>query len=221
MQFSEWEPIYLELISDMGFDRAEDENSVRLLKALTVNSDLIMDDELKQIIGKEVTVFGNSENLESDIRVKPPRGTLIASGSAVGRVISAGYFPDIEVTDLDGDIGPQLESNRKGTVALLHAHGDNGDLIRSYAKCFEGPVILTTQSSPEHTVSDFGGFTDGDRAVCLARHFGAKNILLLGFDFDRPHMMNGSDDKTNRKKLRWAERIIRDCNDPDVVLEFP
>ena len=60
MRFSEWEPTYLEILSDLGFDRAEDEMCVRILKMATVNSDLIDDDEFSDCFSDTVTVFGNA-----------------------------------------------------------------------------------------------------------------------------------------------------------------
>ena len=47
MRFSDWEPIYLGILEDFGFDRSEDEMSVRILKMTTINSDLIDDDEFQ------------------------------------------------------------------------------------------------------------------------------------------------------------------------------
>ena len=44
MEWPEWEPVYLEILSDMGYDRLEDESCVRVLKAVTLNSDLITED---------------------------------------------------------------------------------------------------------------------------------------------------------------------------------
>ena len=51
---------------------------------------------------------------------------------------------------------------------------------------FEGEISLTTQPFQFGKVRDYGGFTDGDRAVELARRFGTTDILLLGFDFGNP-----------------------------------
>ena len=96
----------------------------------------------------------------------------------------------------------------KGAVTAIHAHGDNGDLIRMYAGSFKGRILLTTQSTPENTVYDFGGFTDGDRAVCMAVHFGARRIHLRGFDYDDPMPKDGNDPSVKKRKLAWAERII-------------
>ena len=163
------------------------------------------------LLGKdsgEVTVFGNAPCLESDIDSKGFAGTLVASGSSVGRLLDRGIRPDVVVTDLDGDIDSQIEASAKGAVTAIHAHGDNGDLIRMYAGSFKGRILLTTQSTPENTVYDFGGFTDGDRAVCMAVHFGAGRIHLRGFDYDDPMPKDGNDPSVKKRKLAWAERII-------------
>lgn len=221
MQFSEWEPVYSEILADMGYRREDDVISVRVLKMVTVNSDLIDPDELSKIIGREVTVFGNSKGLEKCIEKVRPVGTLIASGSTVGRLAKMGITPDIVVTDLDGDMGPQIDASSKGVITLIHAHGDNTASILMYASRFKGPVIMTTQAAPELTVFNFGGFTDGDRAVCLARHFGASSILLEGFDFENPNYKQGGDAAAKKKKLKWARRIIYDMNPPRVKIRNP
>lgn len=208
MRFSDWEPIYFGILEDFGFDRSEDEMSVRILKMTTVNSDLIDDDEFGECFSKEVTVFGNAPCLESDLDSRGCRGTLIASGSSVGRLLARGIVPDIVVTDLDGDIGPQIDASSRGAVTAIHAHGDNGDLIRMHAASFRGRVVLTTQSVPENTVYNFGGFTDGDRAVCMAVHFGAEKVHLRGFDYDDPMPKDGTDPEIKRRKLSWARKII-------------
>ena len=208
MRFSDWEPIYIKILEDFGFDRSEDEMNVRILKMVTVNSDLIDDDEFGECFGDEVTVFGNAPCLESDIDSKGFAGTLVASGSSVGRLLDRGIRPDVVVTDLDGDIDSQIEASAKGAVTAIHAHGDNGDLIRMYAGSFKGRILLTTQSTPENTVYDFGGFTDGDRAVCMAVHFGARRIHLRGFDYYDPMPKDGNDPSVKKRKLAWAERII-------------
>ena len=208
MKFSEWEPIYEQILSDLGFDRTEDENSVRILKAVTMGSDLRMGDDAAERMSDTVTVVGNAPCLEEDIREEGIEGSILCSGSAVGRLMASGYIPDMVFTDLDGDIGPQIEASSKGAFTFIHAHGDNADLITRYASHFKGPVVLTTQSTPEYTVFNYGGFTDGDRAVCFADHFGAKRIRLVGFDYNQPMPKEGSDPELKRKKLAWAKRII-------------
>ena len=95
MDFSRWEPIYEDILSDFGFDRSDDENSVRLLKAVTMNSDLHMGDDAAEILKGTVTVVGNAPCLEEDISNKGVEGTVICSGSSVGRTMSCGIVPDI------------------------------------------------------------------------------------------------------------------------------
>ena len=205
MKFSEWEPIYLEICSDMGYDPLYDDMSARVLLAVTQNSDLRDGIEL---IGPSVTVLGSSSGLEEDIRTKGTEGTVIAAGSAVGRAVAAGVRPDIVVTDLDGDIEPQIEACNAGATAFIHAHGDNADLVGRYAPLFRGPAVITTQGKPFGILMNFGGFTDGDRAVCIAREFGAERIRLLGFDFEHPYPKEGCDPAVKKRKLAWARRII-------------
>ncbi|MFT0898259.1 6-hydroxymethylpterin diphosphokinase MptE-like protein [Candidatus Methanoprimaticola sp. MG2] len=217
MRYSEWEPLYSGILEDMGYSREEDESSVRVLKAVTLNSDLVDPDDVRERFGPEATVFGDADRLESDVSAHPPVGTLICSGSAVGRVMALGIMPDAVVTDLDGDIGPQLEASARGAVTFVHAHGDNGDLVMSYAGLFRGPVVLTTQSRPENTVFNFGGFTDGDRAVCIAQEMGCRRILLEGFDLDRPRAKEGSDPAVKARKLRWAGRVMDSLRDVEIV----
>ena len=211
MRNEDWDPIYCEILKDMGYDRASDENAARVLKALMVNADLITDDEIT--VKDTVSVFGAADSLASDIEKRRPEGTQISAGSATSAVMSMGIIPDIVVTDLDGDIRSQIEASRKGAVTLIHAHGDNIDLIMQFAKEFTGKVILTTQSKPDLVLYNFGGFTDGDRAVCFARHMGARKILLYGFDFDNPSSKVDSDPSMKKKKLQWAKRIIGDSDD--------
>ena len=118
------------------------------------------------------------------------------------------------------NVDAQLEASSRGALTLLHAHGDNADLISRYSSLLKGPVALTTQSYPRDIVYNFGGFTDGDRAVCFARHVGCRRILLPGFDYDHPMPKEGSDPAMKSRKLAWAKRIIEDMNPSGVELVY-
>lgn len=210
MNFCDWEPIYISICSDMGYDPLLDDMSARALLAVTQNSDVRDDDSVAPLVGRTATVLGASAGLEADIASKGVEGTVIASGSAVGRALSAGVRPDIVVTDLDGDVRPQIDACNGGTLTVILAHGDNSDLVRAYAPLFKGPIVPATQGKPFGILRNYGGFTDGDRAVCLADEFGAEDIRLLGFDFETPYPKEGSDPEVKRRKLVWARRIISD-----------
>lgn len=206
MRPDEWESIYPEILSDFGYSRSEDEASARLLNALMANAGLKDGDEISSCFGREATVFGPvySGAMERGAF----RGTLISAGDATGALMESKILPDVVVTDLDGDVEAQKEASRRGSLVFIHAHGDNRDRILEHAGDFRGPVVLTTQSKPFGSLFNFGGFTDGDRAVCIARHFGVSRIYLAGFDFASPALKDGSDPVIKAKKLKWAERII-------------
>ena len=202
MEMSEWDPLYEEILKDFGYSRSEDEASARLLKTLMQNADLIDDDEI-ELLDDAVVIGPASPNLDGIIGK-----TVVAAGSATECLMKGGIVPDIVVTDLDGDIKCQIYASEKGAITFIHAHGDNTDLIREYAKRFTGPVVLTTQSHPDNVIRNYGGFTDGDRAVCMLKALGVRTVELRGFDFLNPVQKDGSDRVTKLRKLKWAQRII-------------
>ena len=209
MKYSDWDPVYREILDDMGYSRTEDEACARLLKALMANADLVDPDDL--VFGDTVAIIGPAHPCLEDLESR----TVISAGSATEALCSAGLVPDYVVTDLDGDIDCQIAMSRRGAVTYIHAHGDNADLVMRYAREFTGPVVLTTQSRPDLVLHNFGGFTDGDRAVCIARERGCA-IELRGFDFRHPCTKDGSDPAVKMRKLGWAERIIVP-DSPDIV----
>ena len=58
---------------------------------------------------------------------------------------------------------------------------------------------------------NFGGFTDGDRALCFAIWAGVKveNIELLGFSTKKIGHWSGMTNREKKlKKLVWMEKIV-------------
>ena len=104
-----------------------------------------------------------------------------------------------------------------GAIAVVHGHGDNGPAVQTWASRFTGTTVATTQSRPSGGLVNFGGFTDGDRAVYLADHFGAKEIRLVGWDFEHPSPKDG-DLKRKQRKLDWAYILIQNLDRPDLEL---
>ena len=232
MHFSEWEPVYIEILKDLGLDRSSDEASARSLKAVTLNSDLISEEFLASLITTDVIIIGGNvsdkdtellkmiskERTDAKGRADEKGRAIISAGSATDVLVMNGIIPDIVVTDLDGDVELQKKASLCGAVTLIHAHGDNSDLITKHSTCFKGPIMITTQSRPDLTICNFGGFTDGDRAVCTARHFGAKRITLIGFDLDVPAHKPGTDMQMKKRKLQWAKKVIFDMDPDDIVI---
>jgi len=69
--------------------------------------------------------------------------------------------------------------------------------------------IGTTQLKPFGKLHNFGGFTDGDRAVCLAEHFKAGLIILAGMDFEG-EIGEYSGTCNEREEKKKIEEMIRE-----------
>ncbi len=108
---------------------------------------------------------------------------VIAADGATEMCLDLGIIPDFVVTDLDGDYESLVRADSGGSIMVVHAHGDNFENITSQVPYFSN-VIGTTQNFPLKNVYNFGGFTDGDRSISLAVEFLAREILLVGMDFD-------------------------------------
>lgn len=79
-------------------------------------------------------------------------------------------------------------------------------------------VIGTAQVLPFGKINLFGGFTDGDRAVIIAKKFGASSIILYGMDFDsnligkfsKPYLRSNVPISWIKKnKLKIAKEIVK------------
>ena len=199
MRFEEWEPHYREILDYFGFDRASDEEAAELLAEILPRDDIRT---LKDLIsGKVVTVAGNAPTLKSELdRIE---GVVIAADAASLTLFNEGITPAAIFTDLDGAEDPFITMNGAGTVIVVHAHGDNMPLLRRWVPKFKGPIVGTTQGSPLSHIHNFGGFTDGDRAVFAADTLGAERIVLIGFDLSDPTV-----DPMKRGKLLWARRLL-------------
>jgi uncharacterized Rossmann fold enzyme len=207
MRFSDWEPIYLKILNDMQYNRAQDEYAATLLSEMLLAMDTSRLASLhmlrKLINGNDILICGNAPGLKYElIGVEPSDYCIITADGATDVLMKAKIVPQIIVTDLDGAIEIEIEASRQGAVMVVHAHGDNIPVIQQVVPQLYN-IIGSTQASPHENVYNFGGFTDGDRCVFLAEEFKASSITLIGFDFDD---VNVSD--TKRKKLKWAQKLI-------------
>lgn len=199
MQFTAWEPHYREILEYFGFDRAADEEAARLLASLLDRDNLLSLVTLTD--GNEVTVCGNAPCLKKDL--KTIKGVVFAADAAADVLEDNGIRPDAVFTDLDGATDRLIDMNREGTIVVVHAHGDNIPLLKHWVPRFPGKVVGTTQAAPLPHVHNFGGFTDGDRAVFAADELGASSVTLAGFDLDDKDV-----DPMKRGKLHWARKLL-------------
>lgn len=215
MEFEDWEPFYVQIVEDLGLSRDADEAVAAELDGLLGGTRATLDELRSLLRGKVVTVAGNGPSLASDLA--DAEGVLITADEATSVALEKGLRPAVLVTDLDGRVEDQVRANAEGTVAVVLGHGDNGPAVRTWAPRFTGRTVATTQSEPSGRLFDFGGFTDGDRAVYLADHFGAREIRLAGWDFEHPSAKDEDPDR-KRRKLDWAYILLQNLDRPEIEL---
>ena len=214
MQFVNWFPYYQDIRKKMGYSTEEDQKAAHILSNLIKRKNLdpsILD---KKIKGKRVLAIGAGPDLDlytSFIKKNRSFVKIVADG-AVKFLIENNIKPDIVVTDLDGDPKFLLKAEKLGAIMVIHAHGDNVNLMKKYIPKFR-KIIGTTQVMPLKHVYNFGGFTDGDRCVFLAEEFGAKDIVLVGMSFDgkigKYSKQIIGDVKIKKEKLQIGKKLLQ------------
>ncbi|SFM32214.1 6-hydroxymethylpterin diphosphokinase MptE-like protein [Methanolobus profundi] len=204
MDFKEWEPIYESILKDMGFSREGDEQAALILSDMLLPSNSVDVSEIRELVeGRDVLVCGNAPVLKGELDlIDQDDFVIIAADGATAVLMDKCMVPDIIVTDLDGDVEKEILANREGSLMVVHGHGDNIDKLESYVPRLNR-IVGSTQAAPLKNIYNFGGFSDGDRCVYLAKEFGASSIILMGFDFDDEDV-----DPIKKKKLKWARMLI-------------
>ena len=209
MTIQGWDEKYQKILAEFRYSRQQDEDSALLLDSIIKNGTPTR--MLKSMIAKKpVFVIGAGPSITRALQIlkKHKKVIKIAADSTVKLLLKNKIYPDVVVTDLDGD-EKSLRIVSQKSIMVVHAHGDNMEKIymaENFPKC-----IGTTQSRPIGGLENFGGFTDGDRAIFLASHFDAGKIILLGMDFGnkigRYSKTRGSDRLLKLKKLRKAQHL--------------
>jgi len=218
MFYKDWKPFYEKIVNDLKLNFEKDKDAAFLLDSILSNKKIVSIKRLENLIkNKEIIVFGAGHTLEKSILKHKKfieNKVKISADGATSALIKHNIIPDIIVTDLDGKISDLLYANNKGAIVIIHAHGDNIEKIKNYVETFKGKILGTTQIDPTSfkKLYNFGGFTDGDRAIFLANHFKAKKIFLTGFNFDEnigEFSFPDKKDKTMKlKKLKWCKFFI-------------
>lgn len=208
---SGWNKRYSEIIREFKYSEKQDMESAIILDSI-LKKTISIKKINAQIKGKTVFVIGAGPSLSLAIPILKnfKNAVKIVADSAVKPLVESGIKPDIVVTDLDGDEYSLVKVGKTNSIFVVHAHGDNIAklcLAENFKNC-----IGTTQSKPFKNIQNFGGFTDGDRAVFLASHFDAKKIILFGMDFGKKigkySQTKASEKKTKLKKLRKSKSLL-------------
>ena len=235
MEFEVWEKYYTEILDDFGFSRENDEKSAKLLDEILSEEGCLTLEDLSEIVGfsDKFIMFGAGPSLKDHIKLLKEDYdlrdyVLVAADGATTALIEERIVPDIIATDLDGKLDDILLANLKGANIVVHAHGDNMDKIERVPP-FLNNELGTTQAKPFGNLYNFGGFTDGDRAIFLSVALGAKQIILAGMDFgdivtrySRPNIEGDTAeaDDFKKKKLKYAEMFTQwviDNEDVEII----
>jgi uncharacterized Rossmann fold enzyme len=187
ISLKEWWPWYNKITNAFGYDRSKDQFAADVLCRLIYGRAVDLQQLRAKLSGRPILVFGAGPSLEEDLHQIAKENLLkkcaivSADGATTALLKLARVIPDVVVTDLDGKINDLLRAESLGCVMVVHGHGDNIDRLRKYVPKLKN-VIGTTQVKPRPNVYNFGGFTDGDRAVFLAVFMGAKLVALAGMD---------------------------------------
>ena len=140
-----------------------------------------------------------------------PSNPTIAADGAIGAIAD---LSKVALIVTDGDGGPYLEKAlNRGIPICLHAHGDNVDAWNEVLSIInEDQEVILTHQTPKKIegMHNPGGFTDGDRAVCIAFALGAKEVELIGFSTKDVGQWSGVTDKKRKLiKLKWMNKVLQ------------
>ncbi len=156
------------------------------------NNSTIIKEKLSSVLIKPVMVVGAGPSIINDLKpiinLFNRKLSFIAVDGTCTLFQRLNFPPDIVITDLDGEWNAILWAILNGSITLIHAHGDNFNLIKAFFnqnnKLLNTNLIWgTTQIDLQTNLFNYGGFTDGDRAIFLTFHYQSPIIALAGFDF--------------------------------------
>ncbi|GBC71394.1 hypothetical protein HRbin02_01175 [Candidatus Calditenuaceae archaeon HR02] len=216
-----WLDWYQRILRDFSFSPERDEEAAEMLSSF-MSDKRCLREELASRLSRArcVVVAGAYDTLGEEARILAEnlyKGVAVVSAdTATTPLLEAGVTPDIVVTDLDGRFEDIYECWRRGAVIVVHAHGDNIERLRQHLPRLGERVEATCQCSPRGHIHNFGGFTDGDRAVFMAAALGARKIITIGMCLtcrigrfsaelkaSSPHWL-----RMKRMKLDYAHRLL-------------
>jgi uncharacterized Rossmann fold enzyme len=220
MDFTAWEPRYRAILEEFHFSpEAERASRDWLVRALGPGGGYAGlqagEGDLSRILrGAQVLIVGRGAgSLPLPLFAHPtltgPWVTIACDG-ATSACLARGSVPDLIVSDLDGYLPDEIEANRRGSLLLVHAHGDNLELLQDWLPLFPGPVLGSCSDAPLPPLLNVGGFADGDRALHLAEAYGARRALLAGFRERPGRSGEGAQGDLRRRKLLRSQALLRE-----------
>lgn len=195
MDWLTWEPYYLKVAQDLKLDTRKDYDIAKKFFSLVKKNHPKPFDTVKQKIkNKNVTkawIFGAGPSLENDFNIfeknySSSTDLIVGVDGSSLFLLEQSIIPDIIFSDLDGSLKTLQECIKKGSILILHAHGDNYSTVKAFYPNVQAYDFLpTVQTEPyENYIFNTGGFTDGDRAISgILEWFPSIKTLLLGFTF--------------------------------------
>ncbi len=187
MDWSLWEPWYLWIAGALNLSIAMDYAAAHKLNQMigSVSTSIncvaeIFKDRIAIVVGAGPSI-DKAISIVDDIH----GGAILAADGACSKLLEVGLTPHVVITDLDGRIDDIYECWRRGSYVVVHAHGDNIKSLEDHISKFNERIIGTTQTKPIGCLHNFGGFTDGDRAVFMALELKCKAALMIGMDLSR------------------------------------
>lgn len=221
MDLKTWIGWYEKILEDFKFDPIADMEAAEYLNDFLKEHGNIMVEVDDLPHNDKFIIFGAGPSIKKHLKLLREDldfrvFTVIAADGATSALLEESIIPDIIVTDLDGNMDDIIRANKAGSFLVVHAHGNNLEKLKFYLPKLRN-VLGTTQTPHLGCLHNFGGFTDGDRAVFLAVELGAKLIILAGMDFgdtmtrySRPQISGETEkaDEVKRLKLEYAKRLI-------------
>jgi len=214
LEYPRWAPLYEQILQELGFSWDREESAAtRLIELLPPAAlERPLERLATRLRGKDVVVVGLAPRAGPPPLWRRPFTSggvaVVAADGAAETCLEAGIVPDVIVTDLDGPVPSEVNSNRRGALVVVHAHGDNRDLLDEWVPQFPGELAGSWAGPPRDGLLDEGGFTDGDRAAFLAESAGASRLLLWGFDLVQVDEPDPAARSRKAAKLRWAARAL-------------
>ena len=181
---------------------------------------------LKQLIKKirsntKFAVIGANITEKELLELSEDVSLIVADGS-IGSLLKVNekLLENVICLISDGDGVPYITNEKIGGITLLlHAHGHAKENLKNvleiWSKWEKTPKIIISHQTfyTKKPTVNFGGFSDGDRAVCMLHACGIKKkcIQLLGFNTQTIGPWSGlNDSKIKIQKLFWMGKILEE-----------